>query len=67
MANETVALCPQTWTDLARSVAWQHGIDLGVDEADYILWNHTGFPSFWNGDPRTCCEVQLHNYFERID
>jgi hypothetical protein len=59
----TTAIRPQTWADLARSVAWEFGIDLSFDDADYILWEHTGFPSFWEGKPRECCTAQLRAYF----
>jgi|GEM_PF-3320421 len=31
-------------------------------EADGILWNHTGFPSFWAGDPAKTCYKQVHRY-----
>ena len=49
-----------TWIELVRSeMPW-----LGDDEAGYVLWNHTGFPSFWNipadGEtPEECCRTQL--------
>ncbi len=59
----TTALACQTWADLARSVAWEFGIDLSFDEADYVLWEHTGFPSFWRGDPRECATEQLREFF----
>lgn len=29
------------------------------EEALSILWNHTGFPGFWAGDPETCLRDQL--------
>jgi hypothetical protein len=29
------------------------------DELDFILWDKTGWPAFWNGDPETCLREQL--------
>ena len=59
----TNALSPVTWSDLARSVAWEFGIDLSLDDVDHILWEHTGFPSFWRGPPYESCVAQLRAYF----
>lgn len=46
-----------SWMDVVRGVAQEFGETPNEDEAGYILWNHTGYPSFWHGDPVTCCEV----------
>lgn len=59
----TTELACQTWEDLARSVAWDFGIDLTYEEARYVLWEHTGFPEFWTGIPRVACHNQLVAYF----
>ena len=56
----------RTWLDLARSVAWEFGIDLGPDEADHVLWEYTGFPAFWSGDPIECCTRQLREHFAAV-
>lgn len=29
------------------------------EQIDFILWEYTGFPAFWNGDPETCLRKQL--------
>jgi hypothetical protein len=57
-----------TWTELVR----EYFPDVSDKEADYILWNHTGFPSFWNiphdGDtPEACCRKQLVKLKEHLD
>ncbi|KKN63761.1 hypothetical protein LCGC14_0498650 [marine sediment metagenome] len=41
--------------------------DSNDDEAGYILWEHTGFPSFWNipkdgATPEACCRKQLKEF-----
>lgn len=59
----STALARMTWLDLARSVAWEFGIDLSYADADYVLWEHTGFPSFWEGDPMECAVKQMRTYF----
>jgi hypothetical protein len=60
----TTALACLRWVDVARQ---ELGADVSQDEADYILWNHTGFPHFWDvgvdGDtPEQCCRTQLRKY-----
>lgn len=45
--GETTALRPMTCVELVQSEARQRGVHLTAWEADYILWNHTGFPGFW--------------------
>lgn len=56
-----------TWLDLAKDVGREFGITLDDKQADYMLWNHTGFPSFWKGDPIEECRAQLRAAFKRVD
>lgn len=56
-----------TWQDLAKDVGKEFGKTLTNDQADYLLWNHTGFPSFWKGDPVEECRAQLRSAFKRVD
>ncbi len=30
----------------------------------YIIWNFTGYPQFWDGDPETCFRRQLQEYHD---
>jgi len=53
-----------TYLELVRSVASEHGQSVSNDEAYYILWEHTGFPSFWESDPELDCRRQVHEYFK---
>lgn len=41
--------------------------DISEDEADHIVWGHTGFPGFWNiptdgATPEECFRKQLQTY-----
>lgn len=54
-----------TWRDVARGVAWEFGRDITPTEADYLLWEETGFPSFWDGAPGDTCRRQLREFFQR--
>jgi len=63
MPRPSTALMIPTWRDTARGVAWEFGRDISPEEADYLLWEHTGFPEFWNGDPGACCRQQLREFF----
>ena len=56
----------QTWAELTRDVAREFGLTLSDDEVDYALWEHTGFPYFWQGDPVECCTAQLREHFASI-
>lgn len=67
MSKQTKKKGGKTWVELVREVF----PDATDDEADYILWEHTGFPSFWNipeeGEtPEECCKFQLELLKERI-
>ncbi len=56
-----------TWQDLAKEVGREFGKTLNDKQADYLLWNHTGFPSFWKEDPIEECRAQLRAAFRRVD
>lgn len=36
--------------------------DATDDQAGYILWNFTGYPCFWDGDPETELRRQLQDF-----
>jgi len=38
--------------------------DATEDEAMSILWEYTGFPGFWAGDPAECVRAQLKHLKE---
>jgi hypothetical protein len=45
--------------------------DLPEDARDYVLWNYTGWPEFWNipedgATPEECLRKQLRDYRERV-
>lgn len=54
-----------TGIDLVREVAAEFGQDVGDDAAGSILWNYTGYPHFFDGDPDPveCFRDQLREYF----
>lgn len=65
----TTALVPQTVIGFVRSEAATHEVELDDDHAGYVLWNYTGFPSFWPRgfvSPRDALRWQLHEYFEML-
>src|SRR3990167_3285833 len=37
------------------------------DEVEFILWEKTGFPCFWRGDPVRCLAQQLRRFKESLD
>lgn len=56
----------ERWLDIVREV-FPEATD---DEAGYLLWNETGFPSFWSipedgVTPEECCRTQLRRFKER--
>jgi hypothetical protein len=60
-----VAEPSETWIGLAKRIAARHGFVITDQEADGVLWEHTGFPSFWpTGDAVGDCTKQLHAFFK---
>ena len=60
-----------TWLGLARRIAHQEGIKPATDHfLDYVLWEHTGYPAFWQlEDGETverCATRQLRLAFRSI-
>lgn len=55
---------PITWHDLVRQVAVDYRLVVTDDQADLILWEYTGYPSFWHKDPMGECEAQLREFFD---
>ena len=53
----------ETFRDLVRRVAAEFGESPSTTEIAHILWEHTGFPGFWDGDPETCCEAQVRAFY----
>ena len=56
-----------TWLELVR----EYFPDATDEEADYILWEKTGFPGFWNipedgNTPEECCRKQLKELRQEI-
>lgn len=45
----------KTFLDVAR----EYFPELSDDELDFILWEYTGFPSFFDGDTETELRKQL--------
>jgi hypothetical protein len=55
---------PITWLDLVRQVAADYRLILTDDMAYMILWEYTGYPSFWRVEPLAECEAQLREFFD---
>lgn len=57
----------QTWQQFAKRIARQYGIRWNDEQADIVLWEHTGFPGFWPEPeltPQANLERQLRRYIE---
>jgi hypothetical protein len=48
-----------------NAAARWNGIALSEGEADYIIWNRTGFPCFWDDDPWESFTQQVREHFRR--
>lgn len=59
----TAALARLTWPDVVNSVAHQYGQWFTDDVAMNLLWEYTGYPGFFDGDPVTVATRQLHELF----
>ena len=50
----------------ARKIAHEEGVRPASDAMlDYVIWEYTGYPSFWDGDPVRCFERQLREAFRK--
>ena len=48
----------------ARKIAHEEGLKpVSNDTLKYIMWEKTGYPCFWIGDPLECFERQLREAF----
>jgi len=47
-------------------LAKRHKISVCDEEADMVLFEHTGFPSFFEGDAKTWFGRQIDNFVERL-
>jgi hypothetical protein len=53
-----------TWLEAVKDEAAKLGKQLDDDSAGYLLWNHTGYPEFWNipadgATPEECMRKQV--------
>lgn len=58
---------PLTWTDLVAEEFMRAGRLCDESLCNYILWEHTGFPNFWNipedgATPEECCRKQVRAF-----
>jgi len=56
------------WIDLVK----EYFPKVTDEQADYILWGKTGFPTFWNipedgNTPEECCRKQLDNFKKEVE
>lgn len=64
----TTALRVPTWIELVQAVAAEFGETVDLADADYLLWEYTGFPSFWPRADISAAQQareQLRDYFKR--
>lgn len=55
-----------TFLDIAREVAAEFRLVLTDHAAMDVLWEYTGYPSFWRGDPEAECRRQLREHFTEV-
>ena len=54
-----------TGIELVKEISCKYGYNITNTEADYIIWNHTGFPDFFIGDAESWFRNQLEELFSR--
>lgn len=54
------------WPDVVNAVADEFGLWFTDYEAMHLLWEYTGYPSFFNGDPVTVASTQLREHFIKV-
>jgi hypothetical protein len=61
-----------TWLELAKEEASKAGLIIDDEAADYILWEYTGFPIYWDiprlgATPEEVCRNQLAQHFKPVE
>ena len=61
----------RTWVEVVGWVGLNYGVEVTPEQAEYVLWNHTGYPSFWAVSLTTRpailqCVDQLKTYFQYL-
>ena len=51
-----------TWLEVCKDEAKKAGVELTDKQADTVLWEFTGFPSFFDGDPEECVRRQVREW-----
>lgn len=53
----------------ALDIAREYLPEMSDDDLNYVIWNHTGFPSFWRPEdgktPEECFRTQLKRFAEQ--
>ncbi len=57
-----------TWRELVKDEASKCGVVLTDEDADFVLWEYTGYPDFWaipsdGATPEECCRRQIRRLF----
>jgi hypothetical protein len=52
--------------EIAREEAAKANVKLDESALEYIIWEETGWPAFFDGDPETCFREQLRKVLEPI-
>jgi len=50
----------------ARDIVLEYFPNANDDEIEWILWEETGYPCFWDGEPEESLRKQLQEYKNRI-
>lgn len=58
--------------NLVFAEALKVGVDITTIDADYVLWEETGYPCFWRigvdgGTPLECLRTQLRAFFAGLE
>jgi hypothetical protein len=51
---------------IAKEVAAACGVDIEHNDLEYYIWECTGWPSFFDGDPETTFRAQLKTAFDAV-
>ena len=59
------------WSKPLAEIVYEEAAKCGIPidkklDITEILWNETGYPCFWDGDPETCLRQQLHDFFIKL-
>lgn len=55
-------------SEVVKEIAAKYDREVSEEDIEYVVWTHTGYPSFWSSEdgdsPEECFRTQLDRFFK---